>query len=70
MRGPSGEVVDCHLNLTPTGGTGSFIPTQVGMHEVCVRWIYSNVPIFSHKEYWWERLASSLFIKLVAYFLP
>lgn len=33
MRGPSGEV-ECRLNLTPTGGSGSFIPTEVGMHEV------------------------------------
>lgn len=33
VRGPSGEV-ECRLNLTPTGGSGSFIPTEVGMHEV------------------------------------
>lgn len=33
VRGPDGDV-ECRLNLTPTGGTGSFIPTQVGMHEV------------------------------------
>lgn len=33
VRGPSGQV-ECLLNLSPTGGTGSFIPTEVGMHEV------------------------------------
>ncbi|XP_059352458.1 filamin-B-like isoform X4 [Daphnia carinata] len=35
VRGPSGEV-ECRLNLTPTGGSGSFIPTEVGMHELTV----------------------------------
>ena len=34
VRGPSGEI-ECHLDLTPTGGSGTFIPTEVGMHEVC-----------------------------------
>lgn len=33
VRGPNGEV-DCHLNLNPTGGTGTFVPTELGMHEV------------------------------------
>lgn len=33
VRGPNGEV-DCHLSLNPTGGTGTFVPTELGMHEV------------------------------------
>jgi len=33
VRGPNGDV-ECKLNLTPTGGSGVFIPTEVGMHEV------------------------------------
>lgn len=36
VRGPNGVEVDCRLNLTPTAGSGSFVPTQVGMHEVRV----------------------------------
>ena len=33
VRGPNGDV-ECKLNLTPTGGSGVFVPTEVGMHEV------------------------------------
>ena len=34
VRGPNGADVECHLSLGPNGGTGYFVPTQVGMHEV------------------------------------
>ncbi|XP_068086528.1 filamin-A isoform X1 [Anabrus simplex] len=34
--GPSGKTSDCRLNLTGMGGKGSFIPTEVGMHQLIV----------------------------------
>lgn len=30
--------IDCQISVSKTGGTGSFISTEVGMHEVII-WI-------------------------------
>ncbi|XP_064455536.1 filamin-A-like [Ornithodoros turicata] len=48
VRGPSSAPVECKLQLNKSNGTGTFVPTEVGMHELniyCEGELVSNCPM-------------------------
>lgn len=48
VRGPSSTPVECKLQLNKSSGSGTFVPTEVGMHELslyCQGELVSNCPM-------------------------